>query len=193
MTPLEYMIRLKGYFCYAINYVNYYAEDKVMSYKKAIKRKIVDKRPSNIRGEKFKKIVGENLTILQDALGWTNSQMAELLGMAEPSYAKIKSGLRSLTLEKAVILYYSLDVNLHRLAANDNSYKMLISEDPKTLLSRKKFEFEAEVSNLIADIQNTDSYWERAEKIQYVYNSFGDMLTLVMSPDYKKSKGEIVD
>ena len=164
-----------------------------MAYKKAIKRKIVDKRPTNMRGENFKKIVGDNLTILQDALGWTNSQMAELLGMAETSYVKIKSGLRSLTLEKAVILYYSLDVNLHRLAANDNSYKLLISEDPQALSNKKTFDFEAGLSDLIADIQNSDSYWERAEKIQYVYRSFGDMLAVLMSPDYKKSKGEIVD
>ena len=51
-----------------------------------------------------------------------------------------------------------------------------------------EFDFSTAISDIIMDIQNTDSYDERAEKILYMYSEFGKMIAYLMRPEGRDKK-----
>jgi len=153
-----------------------------MAYKKSKHRDTRDKRPDSLKGKKFNKVAGTNLKTLQDRVDWTNVQMAALLGVGTSSYDRMVSGEIAISPEKLSILYYNLNADLHRLIGNDNNYDVLRhSED-------NEFDFSTAISDIIMDIQNTDSYDERAEKILYMYSEFGKMIAYLMRPEGRDKK-----
>jgi len=153
-----------------------------MAYKKSKHRDTRDKRPDSLKGKKFNKVAGTNLKTLQDKVDWTNVQMAALLGVGTSSYDRMVSGEIAISPEKLSILYYNLNADLHRLIGNDNNYDVLRhSED-------NEFDFSTAISDIIMDIQNTDSYDERAKKILYMYSEFGKMIAYLMRPEGRDKK-----
>jgi len=153
-----------------------------MAYKKSKHRDTRDKRPDSLKGKKFNKVAGTNLKTLQDRVDWTNVQMAALLGVGTSSYDRMVSGEIAISPEKLSILYYNLNADLHRLIGNDNNYDVLRhSED-------NEFDFSTAISDIIMDIQNTDSYDERAKKILYMYSEFGKMIAYLMRPEGRDKK-----
>ena len=150
-----------------------------MAYRKTTVKNTKDQRPQALQDGKLNQVVGKNLKDLQDQCDWTNAQMAELLGMTVTNYDRIKKGEHGLNAEKLSLLYYSLGVNLNKLVGNDNSYDMIRRPDDGDI---KAFDFEDGLGNLIIDIQNTENYEERVNKILHVYDEFGKLLFRLMSP-----------
>lgn len=153
-----------------------------MAYKRSKHRDTSDKRPESLKGKKFNKVAGTNLKTLQDKVEWTNVQMATLLGVGTSSYDRMVNGEIALSPEKLSILYYNLNADLHRLIGNDNNCDVLRHE------TESEFDFGTAISSIIMDIQNTDSYDERAEKILYMYSEFGKMIAYLMRPDGRDKK-----
>ena len=150
-----------------------------MAYRKTTVKDTSDQRPESLQDGKLNPVVGANLTTLQNQCDWTNAQMAELLDMSVTNYDRIKKGEQGLNAEKLSRLYYSLGVNLNRLVGNDNSYALIRSSDDADI---KEFDFEDGLGNLIIDIQSTENYEERVNKILHVYDEFGKLLFRLMSP-----------
>ena len=150
-----------------------------MAYRKTTVKNTKDQRPQALQDGKLNQVVGKNLKDLQDQCDWTNAQMAELLGMTVTNYDRIKKGEHGLNAEKLSLLYYSLGVNLNRFVGNDNSYDMIRQPNDEDI---KAFNFEDGLGNLIIDIQNTENYEERVNKILHVYDEFGKLLFRLMSP-----------
>ena len=150
-----------------------------MAYRKTTVKNTKDQRPQALQDGKLNQVVGKNLKDLQDQCDWTNAQMAELLGMTVTNYDRIKKGDHGLNAEKLSLLYYSLGVNLNRFVGNDNSYDMIRQPNDEDI---KAFNFEDGLGNLIIDIQNTENYEERVNKILHVYDEFGKLLFRLMSP-----------
>ncbi len=153
-----------------------------MAYKKSKHRDTRDKRSDSLKGKKFNKVAGTNLKTLQDKVDWTNVQMAALLGVGTSSYDRMVSGEIAISPEKLSILYYNLNADLHRLIGNDNNYDVLRHGEDN------EFDFSTAISDIIMDIQNTDSYDERAEKILYMYSEFGKMIAYLMRPEGRDKK-----
>ena len=70
-----------------------------MANKKRNKVEIVDKRPDVLKGRELE-VVARNLATLQEQVGYTNEQMAELLDISISHYERIKAGKNSLTADK---------------------------------------------------------------------------------------------
>ncbi len=154
-----------------------------MAYKKKSYKDTSDKRPLNMRQGNLNRIIGTNIDFLQQELGWTNDQMAEMLQMEPASYDRIKAGSRGIKVEKLTLLYYCLGADLNRLVGNDNTYKVV--RDKKV-----GFNFEQSIRDIVIDIENTESYRERVGKILYMYNEYGKMLGDLMGPESRKFLNE---
>ena len=150
-----------------------------MAYRKTTVKNTMDQRPLNLQEGKINQVVGSNLRTLQTQCDWTNAQMAELLDISTSNYDRIKKGEQGLNADKLSLLYYSLGVNLNRLVGNDNAYALMRSPEDADI---KDFDFEDGLGNLIIDIQNTENYEERVNKILHVYDEFGKLLFRLMSP-----------
>ena len=153
-----------------------------MAYKKSKHRDTSDRRPESLQGKKFNKVAGTNLKTLQEKVEWTNVQMATLLGVGTSSYDRMVSGEIAISPEKLSVLYYNLNADLNRLIGNDNSYDVLRHEDDK------EFDFATAISDIIMDIQNTETYDGRADKILYMYSEFGKMIAYLMRPEGRDKK-----
>ncbi len=148
-----------------------------MPYKKSKPRDTEDHRPENLKGENFNMIMGTNLRRLQDEVGWTNRQMCDLLGISTSTYDRLLSGENAISIDKLSIMYFNLKANLHRLVGNDTNCPILCDSNDEG------YDFYKGVSDLIMDIENTDAYDERAEKIMYLYSECGKMITYLMRPE----------
>lgn len=155
-----------------------------MAYRKTTAKDTSDKRPPNLQGGKLNEVVGANLDKLQKECDWTDSQMSNLLGMTPTNYGRIKRGEHGLNAEKLSLLYYSLGANLNRLVGNDNAYALIRKPEDS---DATEFDFENGLGNLIIDIQNTEDYTERVNKILHVYNEFGKMLFKLMIPENRNT------
>lgn len=79
-----------------------------------------DKRSAGLVGHE-KEVVHDNLELLQKTLGYSNSQMAELLGVELKYYECIKKNGGPLDYERLNRLYHNANVDLNRLLTNDEN------------------------------------------------------------------------
>lgn len=143
-----------------------------MAYKKRKPVDIVDKRPEYMVGNEGE-IQSKNLAVIQEAIGYTNDQMAEMFGVALSQYERIKSGRNLLTWDKLMILYYNLDVNLNRLVADDLFYDFFRKIEE---MDRAEVDFVTMVSDLMIRIERAKNNAVRKEMVEYAYDAFGVML-----------------
>lgn len=118
-------------------------------------------------------IQSKNLAIIQEAIGYTNDQMAEMFGVALSQYERIKSGRNLLTWDKLMILYYNLDVNLNRLVADDLFYDFFRKIEE---MDRAEVDYVTMVSDLMISIERAKNNVVRKEMVEYAYDVFGVML-----------------
>lgn len=144
-----------------------------MAYKKRKVVDIADKRPEYMAGHEGE-IQAKNLAIIQNAIGYTNDQMADLFGVALSQYERIKSGRNLLTWDKLMILYYNLDVNLNRLVADDLFYDFFRKIEE---MDRAEVDYVTMVSDLMISIERAKNNTIRKEMVEYAYAAFGDMLS----------------
>lgn len=156
----------------ATRYSRHCERKQYMAYKKRKPVDIVDKRPEYMVGNEGE-IQSKNLAVIQEAIGYTNDQMAEMFGVALSQYERIKSGRNLLTWDKLMILYYNLDVNLNRLVADDLFYDFFRKIEE---MDRAEVDFVTMVSDLMIRIERAKNNAVRKEMVEYAYDAFGVML-----------------
>lgn len=70
---------------------------------------------ANLRANVVRKSVGRRVAALRRARGWTQEQMAELMGRSSVYLSRVERGLQNLTLSSLVRLANTLETTLHEL------------------------------------------------------------------------------
>jgi len=146
-----------------------------MANKKRNKVEIVDKRPDVLKGRELE-VVARNLATLQEQVGYTNEQMAELLDISISHYERIKAGKNSLTADKLQILYYSLGADLNRLIGDDTKHGYFREDSEEAV----EVDYRVAIRDLMVDISHTNGNGSRKQKIMDAYAAFGEMLATVI-------------
>lgn len=133
-----------------------------------------DKRPSSLVGHE-KEVVHDNLELVQKTLGYSNSQMAELLGVELKYYERIKKNGGPLDYERLNRLYHNANVDLNRLLTNDVQHDIIRERtDGETV------DYKLLVDNLLIEIAKNPNYEERVDMVLHTYLRFGDYIKKVL-------------
>lgn len=143
-----------------------------------------DKRPISIIGHE-KEIVHENLELIQDITGMSNSEMAQILGVDKKYYEKIKKNGGPLDYERLHRLYHNLNVDLNRLIINDPRYDIV--RNAKDVSQKDKVDYKVLLNNLIIEIASNENYSERVEMVLHTYLKFGEYLKKILT-----SKNDVI-
>ena len=136
-----------------------------------------DKRPAGIIGHE-KEIVHENLELIQEVTGASNSEMASILGVDKKYYEKIKKNGGPLDYERLNRLYHNLDIDLNRLMTYDPEYDII--RNAKNFPQREKMDYKVLLNNLIIEIASNENYNERVDMVLHTYLKFGDYLKKIL-------------
>lgn len=130
-----------------------------------------DLRPEAVVGNE-QYVVARNLGLLQKHLGYTNEEMAKIFGVSRSYYERLKSGKNALNLEKLMILYYTLHVDLNRLVGDDTAYDFIRQEGDEPV----DIDYRLAIRDLMVDIVHTNGSAERKKKVMEAYYAYGEML-----------------
>ncbi len=128
-----------------------------------------DIRPDELRGKETIRL-SKNLSCLQDHIGWTNSQMAELLHISISQYGRIKNGGTHPSVDKLEILHYKFNVDLNWLLAGSGAPKILT--DPNNISM-----FDDALNGLVLNIERTKNKDAKNKKLQKAFSLLSDMIT----------------
>lgn len=137
-----------------------------------------DKRPVSIIGHE-KEIVHENLELIQEVTGMSNSEMAQILGVDKKYYEKIKKNGGPLDYDRLHRLYHNLGIDLNRLIINDPSYDIV--RNTKDFPQKEKVDYKVLLNNLIIEIASNENYDERVEMVLHTYLKFGEYLKKILT------------
>jgi transcriptional regulator with XRE-family HTH domain len=137
-----------------------------------------DKRPAGVIG-KEREIVHDNLIMLQTKLGYSNSEMAELLGVEKKYYERIKKNGGPLDYGRLCSLHYNCGVDLNYFVANNTDHDLLIDDKQK----KPADDYHEMLEKLIAILRGMSDQQERVEELFYTYKRFGDYLKTVVKDD----------
>ena len=127
-----------------------------------------DKRPDGIIGnEHF--IIHDNLVAIQKTMGYSNAQMAEVLGVDKKYYERIKQQGGPLSYDRLVRLHYNCNVDLNRFVANNTNYELFIGDKNDDSVDQ----FQQKMEDMIAILRSMKDQDERIEKLFQTYMRFG--------------------
>lgn len=79
--------------------------------------------------------IGSRLRNERKLLGYTQEQIAEIIGITENHYGKIERGVRSLSLENTIIIYKKLNIDITYLLTGEqrteNSLGRILEKCPE--------------------------------------------------------------
>lgn len=133
-----------------------------------------DKRPAGLVGHE-KEVVHDNLELVQKTLGYSNSQMAELLGVELKYYERIKKNGGPLDYERLNRLYHNANVDLNRLLTNDVQHDII-----RERANDEAVDYRVLVDNLLIEISNTPDYEKRVDMVLHTYLRFGEYIKKVL-------------